>query len=62
MQYVMVLLATLQTEASESYLGNKASEFKARMGNLARPCNRLEVFKGWGYSSVVKWLPRMHES
>ena len=62
MQDVMVLLATLQTEASESYLGNKASEFKARMGHLARPCTRLAVCKGRGSSSVIKWLPRMHES
>lgn len=62
MQDVMVLLTTLQTEVSESYQGSKASEFKARMGNLARPCNRFEVFKDWGYSSVVEWLPRMRES
>lgn len=37
MQDVMVLPANLEAEESESCLGNKAIEFKARMGNLARP-------------------------
>lgn len=36
MQDVMVLPATLEAEASEPCLGNKASEFKATMGNLER--------------------------
>jgi hypothetical protein len=45
MQDVIVLPATLEAEASESCLENKALEFKARMGKLARICNRIKYSK-----------------
>jgi hypothetical protein len=41
-------------------LRQEDQEFKATLGNLVRPC--LKIQKGWGCGSVVECLPSICET
>lgn len=36
--------------------------FQANLRHLARPCLQNKTLKGWGNSTVVKYLPGIHKA